>query len=357
MQQPLLSIIVPSYNESGNIPELARRITTLMRDVAWEMIVVDDDSPDKTYEVTKLLNDPRVRCIRRVGRRGLSGACIEGILSSSAQFVAVIDADLQHDENLLPAMLDKLTSDQADLVIATRNIEGGSNEGLSDFRKFVSNTGKKISSLILKADVSDPMSGFFMIRRALVESIAPKLATSGFKILADIIATLPNRPRISELAYSFRERFAGESKLTINVALEYLGFVLNKLSGGIIPLRFIFFALVGGVGVLVHLLFLTATRNYFTFSEANIIATFVAMTSNFVLNNRLTFRNQKLKGTAIWSGLLVFYIVCSLGVIASSGVSNFFFEGEYDWWLAGLAGALMSAVWNYAASSTFVWKK
>lgn len=355
-----LSVIVPTYNERDNVPELFSRLIRALEGVAFEMIVVDDNSPDGTAAVAKSLSqaDPRVRCLRRVGRRGLAGACIEGMLASAAPVVAVIDADLQHDETILPAMLAAIRADH-DLVVGSRNIAGGSmDEGLSRFRRQVSNLGRKLTDFVLKAPLSDPMSGFFMIRRDLIEEIAPRLSTDGFKILADIVASLPNAPRVTEIAYTFRERLHGQSKLDARVALDFLGFVANKISAGIIPIRFVTFALVGATGLLVHLAALWSGLGFgLTFGKAQALATLVAMTSNFVINNAVTYRDARLRGTRFLVGLLLFYGVCSLGAVANVGVASWLYDGESEWWFAGVAGALLSAVWNYAASSAVVWRR
>jgi dolichol-phosphate mannosyltransferase len=357
---PELTVVVPSYNERDNVPELARRLDHVLSGIAWEMIVVDDDSPDGTSAVVKALarTDPRVRCIRRVGRRGLAGACIEGMLASSAPVVAVMDADLQHDETILPAMLAHIREGR-DLVVASRNIEGGSKtEGLSPVRQAISDLGRRLSAMILKAPISDPMSGFFMLKRELVEEVAPKLSTAGFKILADIVASVPRAPSVAEVPFVFRERVHGESKLDAKVALDYLGFVLNKLSGGLIPLRFIFFVLVGASGLVVHLVALyVALRLGLRFEWAQTLATIVAMTSNFVINNEVTYRDGRLRGAKFFVGLALFYFVCSIGAFGNVGVASWLYAGHAQWWIAGIAGALMGAVFNYAASSAFVWRR
>jgi dolichol-phosphate mannosyltransferase len=313
---PELTVVVPSYNERDNVPELARRLDHVLAGIAWEMIVVDDDSPDGTSAVVKALSrtDPRVRCIRRVGRRGLAGACIEGMLASSAPVVAVMDADLQHDETILPAMLAHIREGR-DLVVASRNIEGGSKtEGLTPVRQAISDLGRRLSAMILKAPISDPMSGFFMVKRELVEEVAPRLSTAGFKILADIAASVPRAPSVAEVPFVFRERIHGESKLDAKVALDYIGFVLNKLSGGLIPLRFIFFMLAGASGVIVHVAVLyAALRMGLGFEWSQTLATVVAMTSNFVVNNEVTFRDGRLRGGSFMLGLMLFYLVSPAG--------------------------------------------
>lgn len=356
-----LSVVIPTYNERANIPEILRRLDAALRGIAWEAIIVDDDSPDGTSRLAKEIarTDPRVRCIRRVRRRGLAGACIEGALSSAAPVVAVIDADLQHDETALPRMLDAIRAG-ADLAVGSRYVVGGSSlEGLSPVRKWGSGLATALARRLLGVTLSDPMSGFFMIRRERFETVAPRLASDGFKILLDIVASSPEPLRTVEIPYDFRERFAGESKLDTLVTAEYLGLLFSRLSGGLLPVRFLMFAVIGGTGVFVHLATLLAALRglELSFSWAQLAATLVAMTWNFVLNNLFTFRDRRLRGRAFIVGLLSFWAVCSIGTVANVGVASWIYDSRtVSWWLAGLAGALMGAVFNYAASSVVTWR-
>lgn len=358
---PELSVIVPTFNERDNVTVLYRRLEATLINVAWEVVFVDDNSPDGTSDVVRALaqQDSRVRCIRRIGRRGLSGACIEGILASSAPYAAVIDADLQHDETQLPKMLLLLASDQADLVVGSRYIEGYKSEGFNNKRAGASALATEVAKKMLRVEIADPMSGFFMIRRDRFEQLAPKLSVHGFKILLDLVATAHGDLRAVEIPYTFGARQHGESKLDSMVALDFLGLVLAKLTNDIVSLRFILFAMVGGIGLVVHLTTLFIGLELFKapFAEAQAAGAIVAMTSNFVMNNFLTYRDQRLKGFAILRGLIMFYIVCSVGLLANVGVAFSVYDQEPIWWLAGLAGALMGVVWNYAMSGLFVWRK
>ena len=357
-----LSLVIPTFNESGNIPELLKRVEKALFGVDWEMIVVDDNSPDGTSALAKKLaqDEPRLRCIRRVNRRGLAGACIEGMLASSAPIVAVMDADLQHDERILPEMLAKLRAG-ADMVVGSRHVEGGSaDEGFSARRAAISRLATNIAKKALRADFSDLMSGFFMVRRDIVEECAPRLTPAGFKILADIVASAPRKLKIEEVGYMFRERLAGESKFDIKVGLDFLGLMINKASGGRIPVRFIFFGLVGASGVFIHLLTVKAALAVpgVSFIQAQSIAVMVAMTSNFFINNAITYRDAKLKG--FWKtfrGLLYFYVVCAIGAVANVGVATWIYNLYPAVTLAALAGVIMGSVWNFALSSLFVWRK
>ena len=356
-----LSVILPSFNEAANIPILVKLLETALAGIAWEAIVVDDNSPDGTTEVARRIaqSEPRLRVIRRIGRRGLSGACIEGILASSAPFVAIMDADLQHDETLLPKMLEELKSGDADLVVASRKAEGGTvGEGLSTIRAWGSNIANGLAQKLLNVTLSDPMSGFFMVRREKAEALAPKLSAQGFKILLDLVSSAGGTLKIRELPFTFRERQHGESKLDTLVTLDYFGLLLAKYFGDIVSVRFLMFGLVGASGLVVHLaalrLFLLGGLE---FNFAQTAASFVAMTTNFFLNNQLTYRDRRLRGLRALVGLLTFYAVCSVGVLANVGVANLIYADPSYWWFAGTAGAIMGAVWNYAASSALTWRR
>ena len=358
---PELSVVVPTFNERDNVTTLFHRLETALAGKAWEVIFVDDNSPDGTWDVVRGLarQDARVRCIRRIGRRGLSGACIEGILASSAPCAAVIDADLQHDETQLPKMLALLEAGETDLVIGSRYIEGGSADSFNKQRAGASQLATEVARRVLRVKVADPMSGFFMIRRDRFEQLAPQLSTQGFKILLDVVATARGELRIKEIPYTFGSRLHGESKLDSMVALDFVGLVLAKLTHDVVSLRFLLFAMVGSIGLFVHFAALYIGLEAFDlpFPNAQGAAALCAMTSNFILNNFLTYRDQRLKSFAILRGLLLFYLVCSVGLLANVGVAFSVYDQEPIWWLAGAAGALMGVVWNYAMSGLFVWRK
>src|SRR6201996_9529879 len=358
---PALSVVVPTFNERDNVTVLYRRLAATLTGVAWEVVFVDDNSPDGTWDVVRGLarQDNRVRCIRRIGRRGLSGACIEGILASSAPCAAVIDADLQHDETQLPKMLAALQSGEFDLVVGSRYIEGGSADSFNRSRAGASALATEVAKRVLRVEIADPMSGFFMIRRARFEAVAPQLSTQGFKILLDVVATAHVLLRIKETSFTFGSSLHGESKLDSMVALDFLGLVLAKLTHDVVSLRFLLFAMVGSLRLVVHFAALYAGLKIFRlpFAEAQACGALCAMTSNFILNNFLTYRDQRLKGFAILRGLLLFYIVGSVGLLANVGVAASVFDQEPIWWLAGAAGALMGVVWNYAMSGLFVWRR
>ncbi|HWJ71539.1 MAG TPA: glycosyltransferase family 2 protein [Kaistia sp.] len=355
---PELTVVVPTFNESGNVATLSARLAVALAGRRWEAIFVDDDSPDGTAEAVRAVGarDPRIRCIRRVGRRGLAGACIEGMLAAQAAVVAVIDADLQHDESVLPAMLEAIEGG-ADIVVATRYAGGGEASSFSAVRGAMSRGATLATRLLLKVPSSDPMSGFFMLRRSVVEAVAPKLSTQGFKILLDILASVPPGLKVAEVSYSFGVRQSGASKLDNRVMIDFLGLLLSKATGGAISMRFVSFAAVGGLGLIVHLVALRlGLVAGVGFTQAQTVATVVAMTFNFFLNNVLTYRDRRLTGWRLIPGLLTFYVVCGLGAFANIGVGSWVFIETSRWWVAGLAGSVLGAMWNYLSSTALVWK-
>jgi dolichol-phosphate mannosyltransferase len=354
-----LSVIVPCFNERANVGPMVAALDRALAGIEWEVVFVDDDSPDGTAAAARALAtvDPRVRCLRRIGRRGLSSAVIEGALSSSANYIAVIDGDLQHDETRIPLMLAAVQAG-ADLAVGSRHVEGGDSAGLSSpMRVKLSNTGIRIAQMVTGAKVSDPMSGFFLLPRALFESLASRLTGQGFKILLDLILASPEKLQLAEIPYKFRPRTAGESKLDALVLLQFAGLLIDKFLRGTVPLRFISFALVGAFGVLVNLVVLQIARAAgCSFGAAQTIGTIVAMVANFQLNNQLTYRAQRLKGPRAWRGLLLFLVVCSLGAAANIGIARALHAENGSDLLSGAAGAAIGVVWNYAVSATLVWR-
>ncbi len=360
--KPTLSVIVPTYQEATNVPILFERIKRALDGAPWELIVVDDDSPDGTSNVAFMLaaKDRRLRCLRRVNRSGLAGAVIEGWMSSSADFVAVIDGDLQHDESILPVMYDALAKRSGDLAIGTRLKDADGRGSLSPARQALSNLGAWVFRRIAGTAVTDPMSGFFMIRREIVSSLAPRLSPDGFKILVDVILSAGGGLRIIEVPYVFRKRHAGESKLTPLVGMDFLGLVVHHATAGLLPIRFALFASIGAVGLLVHIVALSAILHWFstlTFDAGQLVATILAMGSNFILNNEITYRPYRFSGPGLVAGFVAFALGCSVGVLANINVASWLYAANETCWAAGLAGALLSVVWNYAVSTNLVWRR
>jgi dolichol-phosphate mannosyltransferase len=356
-----LSVIVPTFNESDNIDEMVGALDACLKDVAWEIIFVDDDSPDGSAERARRLAgcDCRVRCLQRIGRRGLSSAVVEGMLSSAAPYLAVIDGDLQHDETRLPQMLEILKSGQFDIAVGSRYAPGGGIGSWDSSRASISRFAARVSRLLVRADLSDPMSGFFMITRPAFESCMRRLSGLGFKILLDLFASSPQPLRFREIPFQFRTRRAGESKLDNQVAWDYGMLILDKLVGRVLPVRFVTFCLVGGLGVLVHLTVLAILFKIsgLAFVAAQTAATFSAMAFNFSLNNLTTYRDMRLRGWRWLIGLTTFTLACSVGAVGNVGIAAYVFSRSVAWIPAALAGIAVGAVWNYAVTMTYTWRK
>ncbi|TCD15049.1 glycosyltransferase [Oricola cellulosilytica] len=361
MKAPKLSIILPAYNEAKNIPLIVGKIAEAMGDVAHEVIVVDDDSPDGTSGVAREigLRDPVVRCIRRVNRRGLSGACIEGMMAAQAPIVAVMDADMQHDETRLPVMLAEIEGG-ADLVIGSRYLDGGDASGgfHENTRARGSELATALANRITGAYTTDPMSGFFMMTRDLADKAATTVSRDGFKILFDIVSRYGSELTIREVPFRFRERVEGESKLGFLVTVQFLGLLVSRYTGGLIPVKFLLYGLVGFSGLFVHMATLLALNGFFGvgFAAAQVLATFAAMTTNFAFNNEVTYAHRKLTGRRFLTGLLTFYAVCGIGALANVSIAVRLFEWDWSAGVAGFAGAVMSAVFNYAVTKLVTWR-
>jgi dolichol-phosphate mannosyltransferase len=355
---PILSIVIPTYNEKANLRPLCEAIASSLIDIPYEIIMVDDDSPDGTWKEASLLGGQGfpVRCLRRVGRRGLSSAVIEGVLSARAEFVGIMDADMQHDEKLLPEMLEIMREGETDIVIASRYIEGG---GLGEWnmtRQRMSTFATMCSRLAGGEQTTDPMSGFFMTRREIFDAHVHELSLQGYKILLDVLASVKKPLKIREVPLVFRERNAGVSKLDFMILAEYVFLLIDKFSHGLVPPRFVLFSIIGGLGLGVHLgvlKFLQASESAFLPAQA--VATLTAMSFNFILNNSITYRSDRLRGYDLLTGYLTFCAACSLGALANLSVAHFAILNINSWAFAGAAGALMSAVFNFSISTNFVW--
>ncbi|WP_114520306.1 glycosyltransferase family 2 protein [Altererythrobacter sp. ZODW24] len=356
-----LAIILPTLNERDNVAPLVERLDTALAGLRWEAIFVDDNSADGTADAVRKLAhvEPRVRVIQRFGRRGLASAAIEGMCATTAPFVAVMDADHQHDPALLRAMLEAVREGHADVAVASRFAEGGTADGLDgEGRQRASGFANALARRITGTELTDPMSGFFLLRTDLVRALTPRLSGVGFKILLDILATAPAALRVQEFPLQFAERRSGESKLDRAVAFEFLVGIYDRLFGRLIPTRFALFGTVGAAGVLVHMAVLAALFRIagegFAFSQA--IAVLFAMSFNFWLNNWLTYRDQRLKGAgAVFKGWLSFCVTCSIGALANVAVATLLEARGSHWVLAAMIGILLGSVWNYALSSRFVW--
>lgn len=357
---PELSVVIPTFNEAANVVTLIDRLREALAGLDWEALFVDDDSPDGTAGALRRLGelDRRIRCIRRIGRRGLAGACIEGLLASQTPYVAIMDADLQHDETTLVVMLDKLKQEHLDLVVASRYMAGHTAHGFARARARFSALATALTRKLAGDVVTDPMSGFFLIRRSAAEDLAPRLSAHGFKILLDIMTTADGRLRTAEVPYVFRERLHGESKFDSQVVLSYVALLLAKTTNDLVSLRFLLFCLVGLTGVGVHMLALLAGLSVggLSFDTAQMVATLLAITSNFLLNNKVTYNDLRLRGTSLFLGLMKFALICSVGAISNVGIASLIYNHDKVWQIAGLAGAVIGVFWNFLVSANYVWR-
>jgi dolichol-phosphate mannosyltransferase len=354
-----LAVIIPTLNERQNVKPIVERLTAALKGLEWEVIFVDDDSADGTTDECRRLAalNPHVRVIQRIGRRGLASACLEGMLASTAPYVAVMDGDMQHDEAALPRMLEAAKTNHADVVVGSRHAEGGGIGSFAKERVWLSNLGRRFSRAVCSHDLSDPMSGFFLLNRNYLDKVVRRVSGVGFKILLDLIAYSTSPIKIVEVPYVFRTRIHGESKLDLTVGFEYFVLLADKILGRTIPLSFALFSIVGTVGVLLHLLVLTGLRaGSMSFLNAQLIATAAAMISNFFLNNLITYRTTRLRGwLSIGKGLLGFCGACSLGAISNLAVAKLLVDHHVHWILAGVAGILFGSVWNYSVTAVMTW--
>ena len=357
---PELCVIVPVLNEEGNVAPLVGKLRETLAAIDWEMVFVDDGSTDGTRAAVAAIGrtDARVRLLYRVGRMGLASAFVEGVRSSLAPYVAALDGDMQHDERILPDMLAALQAGDAEIVIGSRYVAGG---GLGDWdkkRAGMSDMATRLSRMVLRTQVTDPMSGFFMLPRTVFERAAPRLSAIGFKILLDLIASLPETPDIVELPYVFRARVAGQSKLDAGVLFDFGLLLLDKMIGRFVPVRFVMFATIGLIGLFAHMAILgVGLLVGLRFDAAQGLATGCAIVGNFILNNEITFRDRRLRAARRLRGLVVFAAICTIGAVANLNVASVLFDEHQTWWVAGIVGAAMSLVWNYAVGSTLTWRR
>lgn len=357
-----LGIIVPVLNEAPNIGPFVEELETYLDGESWEVIFVDDDSSDNTQDVVAAMarKRPNIRLLQRVGRHGLASACIEGLSSSLAPYLAVMDADLQHDPRILPDMLKALRGGEYNLAVGSRYMKGGGTGEWSKARHQYSRLATVASRFVThQTRITDPMSGFFMIKRELFRKAVYRLCGKGFKILLDILSTARDEVVLTEIPYTFRNRLAGESKLTISIILEFAILLLDKSVGRIIPYRFILFVLVGCSGAVLHLTILGTLflGLHVAFAIAQAVASVVAMVLNFTFNNSFTHRDQRLVGRKFFVGLFSFIGVCAVGAFVNVEIATYFYQRSVSWWASGLLGALIGSVWNYAVSATLVWRR
>lgn len=355
-----IAVVVPTLNEAQNVERLIEKLSVVLAGRGWEVVFVDDNSPDGTSDLVRRIGraSRHVRIVQRVGRRGLSSAVIEGILATAAPIVAVMDGDLQHSEDALPKLIAAIEQGDAEIAIGTRYVAGGGTGDWDKGRVAMSRLATRAGQIALGTDVSDPMSGFFAVRRDAFERALPRLSAIGFKILLDILASSPTALQVAEVPYTFRSREAGESKIGARVIADYAELIADKTIGRFVPVRLLKFLMVGGLGVFVHLAVLRAMLGAGgAFVTAQSAAVAVAIAFNFFLNNSFTYADRKLKGWAIVGGLASFYAISAVGALANIGIGTWVAAQHERWWVAGIAGVMIGAVWNFAMSAALTWRK
>ena len=361
-----LSLIVPTYNESRNLEELLRQLTAVLEPCLageYEILVVDDDSPDGTWAVAMRLSErwPAVRVMRRRSEKGLSTAVIRGWQAARGETLAVIDADLQHPPEVLAQLWEAIQAG-ADLAVASRHTEGGGVSDWSALRRLLSRGAQLLGLALLPSvvgRVSDPMSGYFMLRRAAIAGA--ELSPLGYKILIEVLGRGRIRT-ISEVGYVFRERLAGESKVTARLYADYLRHLL-RLRLATLPARFPRFAAVGlsGVGVDMALLFLLSDRHALGWglTQSKVLAAEAAIVNNFVWNDAWTFRDMATKlggGTARLKRFARFNLICAMGLALSVLLLALQVDvlGINRYVANAVAIALVTA-WNFWMNKAFSW--
>ncbi len=360
----MLSLVLPTYNEAENIPLLLPKLEDALCFVPHEIIIVDDDSPDETWKVAQELAQKRnnVHVIRRIGRRGLSSAVLEGFLISKGDVLAVMDADGQHDMNVIEKLYRAIGKTKAHIAIGSRYVEGGSIGEWDERRYMMSRIATRMAISLCQVKVQDPMSGFFALDRETFEEVLPRLNPKGFKILLDILVHVPGVTSVVEIPFTFGIRTHGESKLSRRVQLEFLEYLYDVTFGKYIPLAFIKYCIVGSLGVAVHISMYTFLSSFVThqgslnaygFSLAVIGAIETAIIFNFLLNNVWTFAHTRLRGIAAFLGFLKFNGACLFGAFANYAVSTFLFS--IGW--SVFVGALTGVFWNYTMNRLITWKE
>ena len=357
-----LSIVLPTYNERDNILPVASELLALISQYDIEIIFVDDDSQDGTAERVRELSRtaPQIRLIRRIGRAGLSSAIKEGILDATGDLVAVMDCDGQHPPSSVIAALECLQDPGVDLVIGSRFRPDSLIRGLSERRERNSTLANAVArfSLPRYRQLTDYMSGFFVCRLQSILPYVRQIDVNGFKFLYELLAICGGRLGVVEIPLVFQERLTGESKLNLAVVWDLGISILHTLLLRSVPRRAISFGLVGATGIAIHLLIYSLARRFFQFNFefAQTSAVIGAASSNFLINNILTFRFQQLSGLRLWLGLVRFLLVTSMGMVANVGVSSALYHQHTQTpLLAMFAGIAVDFVWKYAASSKFVW--
>ena len=357
-----LSIVIPTFNEASNITLIVDAVMNVLdKRVSYEIIIVDDDSQDKTWKIAEDYTSEyeNITCFRRIAKNGLSSAVIDGFMLANGKYVGVIDADLQHDESILIKMHDYCNKG-ADLVIGSRYCEDGSTGSWGAGRKLISKIATKMSQYITSIHTTDPMSGFFVIKKSLFLKVVDKLHIKGYKILLDIISQLDAKEtKIVEVPYTFKNRINGESKLSPEVVMQLVDFIYLKAAGNYIPIDYLKFLSVGAIGAILHFTVLYIVYVFFgnSYQISLIIAIELTLIINYFINNLWTFRKKTHKGFKVFLGLVKFNILSGIGGIISYYLSISLFTAGTNWILASVIGAIVASLWNFNLNKVLTWNK
>ena len=354
-----ISLIIPTYNESKNVPILIERISEALSDVKKEVIIVDDNSPDTTWEIARALSAqyPWLRVIRRMNDRGLSSAVLAGFEISEGEILAVMDSDLQHDEKALLNFI-KAFENGAEIVVGSRKVKGGGIEDWSKSRMFISWVATVLAKIALPKSISDPMSGFFALKRNVYVIHKNEINPKGFKILLEFLARAKNN-KIEEVGYTFKSRVHGESKLSSKVILQYIHALYDLSIGQIIPTQFIKYIAIGTTGLIFATISLFICQYFLHISQSNSLAISIELSilTNFFLNNYWTFKNNKLVGfKKILRGLITFHAICLGGALINQAIALKLITLEFTVYLANAFGYFIAAIWNYIININITWK-
>lgn len=354
-ETPLIAVVIPTLNERDNVSRVVEVLSEVLRGIAWEVIFVDDDSPDGTADIVRKLGreELRIRCIHRVGRRGLSTACIEGMLSSSAPYLALMDGDLQHDPAQFRKMIELLENEDVELVVGSRYVEGGGCGNWSSRRRQISRLGSRLGRLVLREDVKDPMSTFFVLKRELFHEAVHDLSGLSFKILLDILASVRRPVKFREIPFVLRERSAGESKFDGNVASEFLLLLAAKSFGRYVPMQFISPALIGFISALGHLSVVSALFGIFgmAFTQAEVVASAITLGLTDAIS-KISRRRDRDRNLPLRVGrFFSFVVVCGVGAVANIALAMYLVTHGVGWFLSASAGMFLWLVWNCAATN------
>ena len=363
----MLSLILPTFNEAENLPVLLPKLEEVLKNIPHEIIIVDDDSPDGTSRIAKELAEhiSDLHVIRRIGRRGLSSAVVEGFLAAKGDVLAVMDADGQHDLTLIPKLYDAVHGG-GNVAIGSRYVEGGSVGKWDERRYMLSRIATGMAVRLCKVEVRDPMSGFFALDRRTFEATLPRLNPKGFKILLDFLVHVPKGTTAKEIPFTFGTRLHGESKLSRRVQIEFLEYLYDVTFGKYIPLTFVKYCIVGTLGIVVHVSMYELLSSIFRdasglslygFSLSVIGAIETAIIFNFLLNNVWTFAHIKLKGFKMLQGFITFNLACAVGALANYATSAFLFSQGITDLLAVILGAFVGVFWNYTINRLMTWRE